>query len=112
MFPLRFFNVLLLATRALSDDEGETSLSKQHRRMILREHNSRRSDLAFGKAKNKNGKWMPPAKNMYKLKYDMSAERTAIEWANECKWKHSTPKQRKGAGQNMMAIYKQDQADT
>ncbi|VDL82412.1 unnamed protein product [Nippostrongylus brasiliensis] len=55
------------------------------RKKFLDEHNRLRSLVANGRAKDKDGSYVPKAANMLKLKYDCSLERLAAEHVNQCK---------------------------
>ncbi|KAK6019133.1 SCP-like protein, partial [Ostertagia ostertagi] len=47
-------------------------------------HNFRRSRLAQGMVKNKMGRTLPQATNMYKLVYNCTLEKSAMDSANRC----------------------------
>nr|CAD2163594.1 unnamed protein product [Meloidogyne enterolobii] len=64
-------------------------LTERNRKIILHCHNHYRSLLAKGKAKNKEGDYMPSAANMYLMKYSKSLESSAKEWAKQCTISHS-----------------------
>nr|CAD2183004.1 unnamed protein product [Meloidogyne enterolobii] len=66
-----------------------SSLTERNRKIILHCHNHYRSLLAKGKAKNKEGDYMPSAANMYLMKYSKSLESSAKEWAKQCTISHS-----------------------
>ncbi|WKY07491.1 hypothetical protein Q1695_007169 [Nippostrongylus brasiliensis] len=55
------------------------------RKKFLDEHNRLRSLVANGRAKDKDGSYVPKAANMLKLRYDCSLERLAAEHVNQCK---------------------------
>lgn len=44
---------------------------------------------------------MPQGRGIYKLGHDSNAEDSAQEWANGCKFEHSSSEQRRRAGQNL-----------
>ncbi|KAH7710603.1 activation-associated secreted protein-1, partial [Aphelenchoides avenae] len=59
-------------------------LSEEHRTLVVDKQNSFRSQLALGQAINRDGKELPKAANMIKLKYNTSLEWYARRWASKC----------------------------
>uniref|UniRef100_A0A915DPQ7 SCP domain-containing protein n=1 Tax=Ditylenchus dipsaci TaxID=166011 RepID=A0A915DPQ7_9BILA len=68
---------------------GTTALSASERTTVLNAHNNFRSQLALGKAVDKNNNAMPKGKNIYQLTYSTSLETSAQNWANGCVFEHS-----------------------
>lgn len=96
------------------------SLTSQEQQAVLNLHNTYRQDLAQGKLKNGKGMMFPSTANMPKLvnffyytfyitlknvffflTYDRALESIAQAWTDKCVYKHSTQKQRHGAGENI-----------
>uniref|UniRef100_A0AC34FVA7 SCP domain-containing protein n=1 Tax=Panagrolaimus sp. ES5 TaxID=591445 RepID=A0AC34FVA7_9BILA len=80
-----------------------TDLTDELRKTIVDLHNQLRSELAQGKSLMKNGKYAPPAKNMYKMRYDCCLEATAQSVAETCVMKHSKHECR-NSGENLWAL--------
>ncbi|KAH7715552.1 activation-associated secreted protein-1 [Aphelenchoides avenae] len=59
-------------------------LSDEHRRLVVDKQNGFRSQLALGQAVNKDGKTLPSAANIIKLKYSATLEWYARRWASKC----------------------------
>lgn len=59
-------------------------LSQEDRKLLLDEHNKKRSDVATGKTK------FPKASNMMQLHWDKEAEHIAQRWALQCTFAHDT----------------------
>ncbi|KAK6725962.1 hypothetical protein RB195_004339 [Necator americanus] len=60
-----------------------------------------RSSVALGQAKDGAGGRAPKAAKMKKMAYDCEVEKTAMNNAKQCVFKHSQPNQRKGLGENI-----------
>ncbi|KAK6725921.1 hypothetical protein RB195_004317 [Necator americanus] len=76
-------------------------MTKEARQKFLEMHNSLRSSVALGEAKDGAGGNAPKAAKMKKMKYDCKVEKTAMKNAKQCVFKHSQPNQRKGLGENI-----------
>uniref|UniRef100_A0A7I4XYS8 SCP domain-containing protein n=1 Tax=Haemonchus contortus TaxID=6289 RepID=A0A7I4XYS8_HAECO len=63
---------------------SNTGVKDKVRVKALDTHNYRRSRLAQGMVVNKNGKYLPTAKNMNKLVYNCALEKSAMESAKRC----------------------------
>ncbi|EYC30750.1 hypothetical protein Y032_0004g1747 [Ancylostoma ceylanicum] len=66
----------------------------------LRLHNVRRGLLAKGQTSRADGKYLPKAANMWKMKYMCDLEQGAIEYASTCPTSSSEPSSRPGVGEN------------
>ncbi|WKY07492.1 hypothetical protein Q1695_007169 [Nippostrongylus brasiliensis] len=76
--------VVSAAAGACPKTEG-SQMTDAFRKKFLDEHNRLRSLVANGRAKDKDGSYVPKAANMLKLRYDCSLERLAAEHVNQCK---------------------------
>ncbi|RCN53412.1 SCP-like protein [Ancylostoma caninum] len=73
-------------------------MTDQARQKFLDEHNSLRSKVAKGQAKDAISGYAPKAKKMKKMIYDCGVERTAMQHAKKCVFAHS---HMKGLGENL-----------
>ncbi|KHJ88968.1 SCP-like protein [Oesophagostomum dentatum] len=69
-----------------------------------KEYNLKRSLVARGFALKRNGRRLPPAANMRKLKYNCELEILAFAYASTCTLDTSDPMSRTKTGENMAAI--------
>ncbi|VDN07497.1 unnamed protein product [Thelazia callipaeda] len=76
-------------------------LTSEQRMQIVAQHNNYRSKLANGKERSKDDNFMPSARNMLKMIWSCDLERTAQQWADHCRFQHSTRQQRNNAGENI-----------
>ncbi|EYC03292.1 hypothetical protein Y032_0095g2855 [Ancylostoma ceylanicum] len=67
----------------------------------LRLHNVRRGLLARGETARQDGKYLPKAANMWKMKYMCDLEEGAIAYASTCPTSLSEPSSRPGLGENL-----------
>ncbi|KAI6232614.1 Venom allergen-like protein vap-2 [Aphelenchoides fujianensis] len=65
------------------------ALSDAQRKTVLEIHNQLRSDVALGKAINKNGTNLPTGSNIFRVTYAKWVEKLAADKANSCKFEHS-----------------------
>ncbi|KAI1694392.1 cysteine-rich secretory protein family domain-containing protein [Ditylenchus destructor] len=70
-------------------DDFDARLSKKERRAVLNAHNHYRRTLANGKSRSNDGKTLPKAANMLKMKYSRKIEHVAQKWASKCTGEHS-----------------------
>ncbi|KAK6725924.1 hypothetical protein RB195_004317 [Necator americanus] len=89
---------LLLMVQYCCPDNG---MSEEARQKFLELHNSLRSSVALGQAKDGAGGNAPKAAKMKTMAYDCEVEKTAMNNAKQCVFKHSQPNQRKGLGENI-----------
>uniref|UniRef100_A0A0M3IK17 SCP domain-containing protein n=1 Tax=Ascaris lumbricoides TaxID=6252 RepID=A0A0M3IK17_ASCLU len=76
-------------------------LTPENRRVIINKHNQLRSKLAKGTVKDASGRRLMGGKNIYQLRWDCDMEQRAQDWADRCKYGHSTYEYRNQAGENI-----------
>uniref|UniRef100_A0A1I8BHG6 SCP domain-containing protein n=1 Tax=Meloidogyne hapla TaxID=6305 RepID=A0A1I8BHG6_MELHA len=86
---IKFLAFLTLAT--IMNNEFTQAIDKAAREAVDYWHNYYRTELAAGRVKNYNGKLMPKAKDMKKMKFSMELEKSAQAWADKCTYSHSDP---------------------
>uniref|UniRef100_A0A914YKF6 SCP domain-containing protein n=1 Tax=Panagrolaimus superbus TaxID=310955 RepID=A0A914YKF6_9BILA len=102
---LKFLVILIFSFFISSSFAGicpGTDLTDELRKTIVDVHNQLRSELAQGKSIMKNNKTAPPAKNMYKMRYDCCLEASAQSVVETCEMKHSKHECR-NSGENLWA---------
>ncbi|PIO55501.1 SCP-like protein [Teladorsagia circumcincta] len=100
-----FFLVLKPATgNAAVHCSFRNGMTDEIRQIFVDKHNEFRSIVARGLAKDKDGGNAPKAANMLKVSYDCEVEENMMEWLRQCKWAHSSYKDRKGWGQNLYMV--------
>ncbi|KAI1706831.1 cysteine-rich secretory protein family domain-containing protein [Ditylenchus destructor] len=82
--------ILFVALSTLSTF-SDAAMTTESRQTVTDRHNIYRSGLALGYGLNSDyTTYLPKGKNYYKLKYDLSLESVAQNWANQCAFQHSS----------------------
>lgn len=77
---------------------SNSQMTDAARQAFLNAHNSYRSQVAQGRARDAMGGYAPRAADMLKLKYDCNIEAQAISHASRCQFQHSRIR---GLGENI-----------
>ncbi|RCN42974.1 SCP-like protein [Ancylostoma caninum] len=105
--PILFAIVVsLVATQAQVPRCPPNEMTDAARRAFLNTHNRYRSRLAKGLESNGNLGFAPQAANMQNMKYDCTAESSALAHARTCSGRLSDPTTRPGFKENFVEIYK------
>uniref|UniRef100_F1L9M7 Venom allergen 5 n=1 Tax=Ascaris suum TaxID=6253 RepID=F1L9M7_ASCSU len=97
------------ATAVSCNNVRNQRFTPESRNVVLNRHNELRSMVANGTVKDASGQYLKSGKNIYELRWDCDMEERAQNWADTCRYGHSTYEYRKNGGEN---IYKWSKSDT